>query len=274
MVRWAKWVLLFLISSILLLDWYRADERILNLDNPEFLTDVGERSELNWDNLVFKPGLRFDYDVNFLDSLGRPSLLYVRKGIFDVTSGLLPLLSPRPKNSCLVDRISLEVFHNKGSTSLGESQTIVKYEYYQGSDRVYYGEVTGVVEDSTMIFLHPPRNLFFHVNQLAPFPYVKLPLTLNDTWQIDFSIPDHVFDRFAWLRSTDLKVAYVRGAQCVENVMGHQELVTEFKATASNDEIISTSEYYFHERYGFVEIVLKTFNGVTIKMSLVSVESR
>ncbi len=74
--------------------------------------------------------------------------------------------------------------------------TKIKYKYYYTSNNLtesekskyldtikfFKGEITNVIEDSTKLFIHPPRSYSLEKMELSPFPIVKFPAKKGLKW--------------------------------------------------------------------------------------------
>ncbi|MCX2743782.1 hypothetical protein OO013_07895 [Mangrovivirga sp. M17] len=120
------------------------------------------KSKHNDDNVVFTTNSKFIYSIDRIkgsDTLGN----YIVNHLND---------------TLVVDRVMLTVLPG---SFLG--QTKVKWEYLNPNDSVVQKNITGIIEDSTTVWIHPPRSgmpLIF--TESAPFPKVKFPLVDNLSW--------------------------------------------------------------------------------------------
>ncbi len=74
--------------------------------------------------------------------------------------------------------------------------TKIKYKYYYPSDnlneveklkyldtvKLFKWEITNVMEDDNGVWIHPPRSYSLECLELSPFPQIKFPVTLGQTW--------------------------------------------------------------------------------------------
>lgn len=254
-----SWALFRLANS----DLYKAKE-------PTFLLDVGAYNELNEDNEIFKTDRIFLYKLSFSDKFEQKTLCLQPK-VTGVGYDLIPAGEISSNVKYCIDYIRLSVFRNKGDTNLGETQTIIKYDFFDGERKVFLGEKTGVVEDSTKIFLHPPRSHFFFFNQFNPFPFVRFPIEESEYWEFEFRIPEHALEKVQRLRIPTLKIMYKLSSK--EQIRSPWGLLDCYKfiATGLNDEIETRSIYLFNPKYGFLRMEFWTIEGVKIEMTLIDI---
>lgn len=240
-----------------------------NLKEPDFLLDNDIESDVSLDNKIFKPGKIFSYKVKIFDSLGRELILGMKPSFGEPDWELFPIdRVNKAGKTYFIDQVKLSVFKGQGGIELGKTQTIIKYDFLQEGKRVYLGEKTGVVEDSSRIFLHPPRSNFFLVNQFNPFPYVKFPIDKFEYWEFDFVIPEHALSITKDLNETSMKISYKLVG--VEEYFGLIGICSVFKiyGRGYNKEIETSTTFYFNEKYGFVKIVFKTITGINVVFEL------
>ncbi len=261
-----KILAILLISILLILSfvyWRISTQNLYNLTEPPFFLDSGSFNVLNQDNEIFKTGRSFVYQVSFFDSTNTRYFMCLEPKLDGPSSRLMTF-----KKKYCIDKVNLMVYKNKGETSLGDTQTIIKYDYYDANDRVFYGEKTGVIEDSSRIFLHPPRIHFFSYNQLNPFPYIKFPLEKNKYWELEFGIPQHTLEKIPWLNNSSLRINYSFVSKDIYSGPMDIDSVYKYEAFGINEQIKTRSVFYFNEKLGFVRMEFLTVEGIKIEMVL------
>lgn len=174
------------------------------------------------------------------------------------------------KNVNYIDSLSLRVISTNGNTSLSESQTLIKYDYFSGEEILIADEVTGIVEDSSRIFLHPPRMYYFENLELCPFPQVYFPIVLGREWSGKLNIPENWFSYLPIRQALSVKCNYIVKEKKNINVLGNLEECYEIVGNGEIKAMNSSSAiFYFSEKYGFVKMVFKDPFGDTIKFKLI-----
>lgn len=155
--------------------------------------------------------------------------------------------------SLRVDKVKLTVLNETWvhTQTKIEWLTLVKRE-----DGSYVGvtEQTGVIDEtdagmeSGKIWIHPPRSGDLRLAELVPFPEIRLPMKIGDTYPSSLT-PDE-----GW---GDLKGVSVEGRLSVTGKVQYKpELiddscwVIDAKGKSSKGEF--SARYYFHSLYGFV----------------------
>lgn len=232
------------------------------------MCDIGEGNVLNRDNRIFKTGLVFVYKIFFKDSLDKPQTLCLTPSILGKVVDKLYASEEATNRKYCINKIRLSVFNGKGETNLGNTQTIIKYEYYEDEKRVFFGEKTGVVEDSSRVFLHPPRNYYLFYNEFNPFPQVLFPIEEHDYWELEFGIPSHFLQMVPGLKDSSLTIRYkLIAKELYESSIGIDS-VYRFEASGVNSEIATKSSYLFSKKNGFVKMQFLTLKGAKIVMEL------
>jgi len=246
--------------------------------------DKGTLNINNTDNKIFIPGREFVYKYHFV----KDKKILTSYVVFD-TSCL-----SKPNKNCLnwkldekeikevspqiygITEIKLKVFANDAGSFLSKTQTIIKYDYYQDSIRIFQGEITGVVEDSINIFLHPPRQHAFSITEFNAFPNLRFPLTIGKKWNAFIDIPSIFFTK-AHLDNREppdllhMIFAYeVIGNVTIETAFGNKNCtIIEGSGTSSIGN--TRSKFYYNDELGFIKIEYDNINDTTLTLDLQAV---
>lgn len=257
-------------------NWY-------NVAIPENFTDSDSSNwNLNKDNIAFLPKRKFTYTY-ILSQEGSEKDLYSivkfnRKCMKDnsvdcIDWEISPIANFNTDSLYPVEKIVLSVFESKGHTSLSNTQTIIKYDYFNSKGRILFGERTGVVEDSNSIFLHPPRNFGFCLTEFCPFPEFR---KNQDKWTATLHIPSYWFEdaRLGLGRDddTELDVEYVyKGQEEVESPLGLL-LCHKVEATGTSNTMQTSLAFLYHEEYGFVKLKYQLPNSYHLTLNLEKID--
>ena len=259
------------LPSIKPLDYYKVNEPVENLDN-----DVP--NPLSRDNKVFLPGRTFVYNYTYLKN-NQPQTCVVTvdqsgKG------GLIPWkLSPQPQYNELnhpVEQIKLRVCKTKAHTSLANEQTIIKYEYWNKKGRILIPLPTGVVEDSSKIFLHPPRGYAFLMTEFNPFPIIKFPLKLGKTWKNENHIPPSMVEELIKINEVAVRtIQYKIDSKIIlKTALGDlvcYKVIASSKGEINEHPKESKLQAFFNEEYGFVKLNYTNIDGSLLTFDLVGI---
>ncbi len=196
---------------------------------------ISDKKNPDDDNLIFVPGRVFTYSVEST-SLGLPkNVIYTVVGI------------PKSKR-----------------TIKNQTEVVISYE---PDMRKYHN--TGIVENESNIWLHPPRSGSFRVLETCPFPYIKFPLSKGLKWEDQLIIGDQ-WSLGLWQGKMLFDITYeVTGKQQfkIDNIMYDCWLI---KSTANSEAGKSELTIVYHEDEGFMELTYETLKGQRIVLNLES----
>jgi hypothetical protein len=256
--------------------------KLLNMPEVAYLKDSGSANTQNSNNKIFISRKVFTYKPTFSDSAGTKycAVFYNEKCGVD---NQIPCIDWRYSKTSAVESesypitsIRLYIYENKLSNSLSETQTLVKYDYYNNSDQIFLGEQTGIVEDSVQVFIHPPRSYAFAITEFNPFAAFRLPLHIGKKWRsfIDFPI---FFVKKAKLRgfvATDpihFDFDYeVTGQTEIDTKLG-KLICMVVHAVGTSTIGVTASTFYYNEQYGVVDAIYENIDKSTLRLQLLNV---
>jgi|GEM_PF-1513501 len=271
-------VFIFLLSCSACNYWFAG--RMNHMKEPEFFLDNDAINTLNEDNIIYEPGATYVYNVAFFDKNGHRQFSYVKynpacrsdRKISCNTWVLADSTDTPPQYGIRIDKIFLTVYHSKGHSSLSNSQTIIKYDYYNSKKgKILIGEITGVIEDSAMIFLHPPRQHSLIMTEFSPFPIVKIPLYIGKEWSGAIDIPENMVKKafpdasasmyfssnYKVTDSTSIDQPFARHIPC--------HIITAHNTgNAGNSEL----QFHFNPEYGFIRMKYVNIDDTQIQFTL------
>ncbi len=136
------------------------------------------------------------------------------------------------------------------------NQTAIGYEYVMANSKFLSIEETGAIENEMNVWIHPPRNDFFKILEINPFPYIKAPYQIGTKWNWSLEIGDHWSEKrwLEWKGSIENQYSYeIIDKKNEVTKLGNLECYI-VHATANSrigkTELIS----YFNPKYGFVKL--------------------
>jgi len=238
---------------------------ILDDDNiwvEQFDSTNVDDSRYNHNNTIFKEHTSFIYSFKHLTKNNqRLSFKYI-----DSLSDwkFEPYSS---KEERLFEKVSITVTKGLGQMSRGipdYNQTVISYLYLNHTNNIApFGSTSGVIENEKNVWMHPPRDKYFKILELNPFPYIKAPYKIGNRWEWSLSIGDFWSDP-RWLQWYGL-VENTYNYEIIEKsrlktALGNLNcFVIKSKATSrlGETELIS----YFHKKYGFVRLYYQNIDG-------------
>ncbi len=131
-------------------------------------------------------------------------------------------------------------------------------------------ENTGIVENDSNLWIHPPRTGVFNILETCPFPYVKFPITENTVWEDQVSVGDQ-WSQGMWKGRMLFNIKYkVIGKKQIE--MDNIRFDCWVIEGVANSSVGSTKTIItYHEDEGFIELAFTTLKGEALTFKLESI---
>lgn len=214
-------------------------------------------------NVIYTPGKEFVYNYTLRDAEGREFKI-VKDSIGIVPSGGHKLNT--------VHTMHIGVVTPKLFKRSIKGQTAIIYSYYPQPNS--FG-LTGAVENSKNVWIHPPREDFFQILEICPFPYVKYPLEVGTHWIDKVNVHDW-WSSPLWLewegRLLFEHQYKITGKETVDTDMGEFNCWM-IEATGYSSKGNTKLVAYFNETVGFVKLIYRTVNSMSIIFVLKSIEN-
>jgi len=188
------------------------------------------KSKHNSDNEIFRTNSKFTYSV------------YRTKGSDTLGSYIVNHL----KDTLEVSKVILTVLPGQFM-----GQTKMKWEYTGLNDSVVHKAITGIVEDSNRVWIHPPRTgIPFVYTEAAPFPEIRFPIENGKQWTggltglkgyQEIGLEGKVTFEYAISGREDINTDYKPFTNC-------------WKIQSKGESSIGTSThtYFYDKKYGFI----------------------
>ncbi len=128
-------------------------------------------------------------------------------------------------------------------------------------------EVTGIIEDGRRVWMHPFRSNQYSFTEVAGFPEISLPITGRAKWTKTLNIYDGWGD---WANTALTTFYSILGQEEVDIPIGPMD-AWHVRANTEASFGTSTHDFWFHEEYGFVKMVIKNYMGQLVAFELVEV---
>lgn len=222
------------------------------------------------DKMIYKPGYSYEYSFSYFDKNNiQKKVFFTPPFIYEGNDEIFDnawAFDSQNKQDINISGFSFNI--KKGI--INENQIPYSITYLGDNNATISGSLTGLIEDRTRIFLHPPRDKFFNILEFAPFPDIKLPLHNGKKWNSSIKIPD------IWVRK-DLKW---KGELLINNeyiVLGTESISTKFgklkcfKICCKNKGIDSKLIMYFNDKYGIITYHYFNYDSSQIIFNLESI---
>jgi hypothetical protein len=230
------------------------------------------------DNTIYKPGETFTYSLKITDKAQSVRICnFFKKSSASDPAGKKSwqLLPDSSFDSTTIKYITVKIPLTLESIPFGPDykQTYISIDYKNSlkSTFGYYidsmspnialrgkfisgGDLTGLVENSKNIWMHPPRMKFFMINQLNPYPFIQLPIEIGKHWSNYLEIGKHWSDvRWAeWEGNVAITSEYeIKEKTTRETKIGKLEC---YRVECIGSSRLGTTHltYYFNTQYGFI----------------------
>src|SRR5690606_18421864 len=134
----------------------------------------------NRNNKIFKVNTSFIYTFEHVKTdNSKWSIKYV-----DSISNwkFIPISSKEDK----IEKISITVLEGLKPMTYAipdYNQAILSYSYWTNDNLEPFASHSGVIENEKNVWMHPPRDEYFKILELNPFPYIQSPFKVGNDWQ-------------------------------------------------------------------------------------------
>ena len=161
-------------------------------------------------------------------------------------------------------------------TCNGDMQSCIEYRYITNDEKfVPRWETTGLIENEKNIWLHPPRQAFFEILEINPFPFIQKPYEKGNKWHWELEIGSFWSDARwkEWEGSIENQYTY----EIVDiNSIIHTPLgeLSCYKIDSYAESKLGKTYLtaYFNETYGFVRLEYTNIDGSTLNIELYKAE--
>ena len=158
-----------------------------------------------------------------------------------------------------VDKVVLTVEYGLEpmiNTDPDYNQTVISYRYPQVDGGHTFSSRTGLIENEKNIWMHPPRDRFFRILELNPFPFIQAPYVVGNSWTWSLKIGSFWGDQRwrEWQGSIENKYKY----EIVDKIniatgVGELECY-EVHSTAKSSIGQTHLKAFFNPEIGFVRL--------------------
>lgn len=219
-----------------------------------------EKTKIDDNNSIYEVGKNFifEYEIIINDSIrnltknSRNNFSLALTNNDSIHEQEVPLLIVKPK-----------LFRRSN-----KNQTQAVYTFT--NDSITYQGSTGIVENNINTWLHPPRFGFFKSLETCPFPYIKLSIGQDESWEDQMLIGDHYSNELwgVWNGNLLLKYEYtITDSAAIVTNLGQFDCKV-IKATAKSEIGTSMLTSYYSSKYGFVKLEYTLFNGIKVNFVL------
>lgn len=226
----------------------------LNLDS-SLVTDVDS------DNKIYKVGLEFIYAYRYIENgtayfIGNNGHSKVAKDKIDNQTITELSFYCSPEQARIMKRFVPDY-----------KQSGVAYEYYNSQgESLDPISGSGLIENEMNIWIHPfRRSTYFAQLNISAYPYVQLPIQVGNQYQWDLKVGGSIYTDSLWAvwdGATHRKHQYEVESLLKKDYSFEKEVeVYHIKANSSSEIGDTYAEFWFSEKYGFVEMLYTNLKG-------------
>ncbi len=225
----------------------------------------------NYDNKIYLSNREYFYTYHIVK--GNDTLKYKIDN-----DSIFSLIKYNSKDDKAIDLLSIKALKTKGPIFQDHpdySQTEIILSHLNSDKKTITSELTGVIENSTNVWLHPFRMNAFQILQFAPFPYVKPNESKKYKWNLEIGEHWKELKDITWKGELNLKCVY-------ENTLKDKKIILplgtintiETKSSCSSKIGKSFLISYFNEQLGFVRLQYLLPKDEKIIISLEKIENK
>lgn len=235
----------------------------LNILVEKFDSTNVDVNRFNHNNKVYKPGTIFTYKYEHQDTNGDIKYFKVNQDFKSWT-----FVNSSSADSETIKSVAIEVMNgNPMSEYLPDyNQTVLAYIL---ADSMPFS-MSGAIENEANVWIHPPRDHYFEILELNPFPYIKAPYKIGNKWTWSLQIGSKFADERwkTWEGIIENKYEYkITEKLSLETSLGNLEcyvIVSQATSSLGKTELVS----YFNTKYGFVKLDYTNIDGSKTTLEL------
>jgi len=226
-----------------------------------------DENRYNKNNIVFKVGTTFRYDFEHLTTTGEVKFFKINED-----SEGWGFVNAEATDSLIVKSVVIQVINGNPMAQYipDYNQTAIAFKLIKGAPY----SMSGAIENEANIWIHPPREHYFKILELNPFPFIKAPYKIGTKWTWSLTIGNgYSDDRWkTWEGLIENKYQYeITNKRVLETAIGDLEcFVIESSAESRMGQ--TALKAYFHPEFGFVRLNYTNIDGS--KTNLVLMEHR
>lgn len=232
----------------------------------KFDSAVNNENKYNDNNRIFKVGNSLVYKFEHISTDNQKKLFRIIDDEWEFVN----------KDDSSANTISAIVIGVEAGNPMAEfipeyNQTNITYTL--GKQKTF--SMSGLIENEANIWMHPPRDYYFRILELNPFPYIKAPYKVGNKWTWKLEIGDSWADE-RW-KTWSGKILNEYNYQITDNItlktaIGDIDCLvinSSAKSRIGETSLIS----YFNPTYGFVKLNYTNIDSSQTNLDLIEFTS-
>lgn len=241
--------------------------------------DTSNTNRYTEDNIIYQPDDVFYYTYEYLDSLYNCWFFNISNFNGALESIKWELVTAENISDSTITGYKMKVHFglSQFATLLPDyDQTVVEYILSTPKEDLWrVKSFTGVIENPKNVWIHPPRQHFFKILELGPFPFIQAPYELGNRWNWELEIGDIWSDPFwaVWEGSIRNRCIYeITDTNFIlQTSLGDLKCFV-IESTCKNEIGETFLKSYFNPDLGFVKLEYINIDKSRITIELEKVE--
>ena len=145
------------------------------------------------------------------------------------------------------------------------SQTVMKIKYLNNEDKLLAFERTGIIENETNTWLHPPRSNIFHILQLNAFPFFIKSESVKKRWSWELECSHDIF------KNIIISHKYFQ-KKIISSFKGEEKYI--IKSYSKSKAGLGKTINLFNDLYGFTEMKFINYDRSFFSFKLISIKEK
>jgi len=223
----------------------------------QFDSTVVDENKYNKNNIIYTVGSKFKYDFKHITPSNETKFYRIKE---DRQSW--DFVVEDSKDSSTIKLVIIQVISgNPMADYLPDyNQTGLSFKYKEDGLEFSF---SGAIENEANVWIHPPRDQYFEILEINPFPYIKSPYEIGNKWNWNLKIGDGWADKRwkIWEGQIENEYSYeIIDKKKIDTKLGELDCyVIDSKAKSRIGETSLLS--YFNLKYGFVKLDYTNIDG-------------
>lgn len=222
-------------------------------------------------NIIFRENTQFTYSFEHITKEGKKLYFEKDPNNNDIEKGW-NFIDLKSKSENIIKKVKITVKYSLEPLINYDpkyNQTLLEYNCLNEKNDSPFYSISGAIENEKNVWIHPPRDAYFRILELNPFPFIKAPYKVGNKWKWQLNIGSKWSDKRWKIWNTRIENQYeykITDKVKIQTEFGMLEcLVVNSTAFSQLGKTELTS--YFNEKYGFIKL-----NYVNIDRSRTNLE--
>lgn len=224
-------------------------------------------------NSIYRTNASFTYSFEHITKDGE-KLYFKEDKTVEEREKQWKFIKPNSKDESIINKVKISVKYGLEPMIKhvpNYNQTLLQYDYPTYNNELPFNSISGAIENENNVWIHPPRDRYFRILELNPFPFIKAPYEIGNSWEWWLSIGSQWGDERwkTWEGGIENQYYYeITEKETIDTKFGKLEcLIIKSSATSELGETKLTS--YFNEKYGFIKLNYINIDGSKTNLELI-----